>query len=83
MKHNPICTIVGGCNRKQDCEEARYCLHTFSIHKDAERWRFVRDKGLVWLEAPFEGCTDGRVGDDYATRYVDHLIEFEKRGRAA
>lgn len=40
--------------------------------QDAERWRFVRDHGFVWADRCFgQGCTPGRVGNEYATQFVD------------
>jgi hypothetical protein len=43
--------------------------------RDAARWRFVRDRGLVWADRCFgNGCTPGRVGNDYATQFVDQYL---------
>ncbi len=45
------------------------------LRADAARWAFVRDMGLVWADRSFgEGCTPGRVGDTYATRFVDERM---------
>lgn len=54
---------------KQQAEIAR-------LRTDAQRWQFVRDKGLVWLEPPFEGCAEGRIGGDYAEHYVDRQLGY-------
>lgn len=47
--------------------------------QDALRWRFVRDHGLVHADRSFgSGCLPGRVGDMYATEFVDEQL---RKGR--
>lgn len=44
--------------------------------QDALRWRYVRDHGLVYADRPFgDGCLPGRVGDMYATEFVDERLK--------
>jgi hypothetical protein len=47
--------------------------------EDAQRWKYVRDHGLVWADKGFRSgnfeCTPGRVGDGYATAFVDQYRE--------
>lgn len=51
--------------------------------RDASRYRWLRDSGLVWADKPFShggSCTPGRVGGEYADAFIDQRRALNRNG---